>query len=81
MSQTPGRDGGPYVLGIDYGTESCRVRVFDTGGRPLALAATPYQLTHPRPGWAEQDPGEWCRRWSARFARRCVAAATATTEG
>ena len=25
MSQTAGRDGGPYLLGIDYGTESCRV--------------------------------------------------------
>jgi FGGY-family pentulose kinase len=62
MSQTPGRDGGPYLLGIDYGTESCRVGVFDTEGRPLAFAATPYQLTHPRPGWAEQDPDEW---WQA----------------
>jgi len=62
MSQPPGRDGGPYLLGIDYGTESCRVGVFDPAGRPLGLAATPYRLTHPRPGWAEQDPGEW---WQA----------------
>jgi FGGY-family pentulose kinase len=54
--------GGPYLLGIDYGTESCRAGVFDTAGRPLASEATTYGLTHPRPGWAEQDPDEW---WSA----------------
>lgn len=53
---------GPYVLGVDYGTESCRVGVFDLSGRPLAATATPYKLTHPRPGWAEQSPDEW---WSA----------------
>ena len=53
---------GPYLLGIDYGTESARVGVFDTTGRPLAFAANSYSLKHPRPGWAEQDPDEW---WSA----------------
>ena len=53
---------GPYLLGIDYGTESCRAGVFDTDGRLLASEATTYRTTHPRPAWAEQDPGEW---WSA----------------
>jgi FGGY-family pentulose kinase len=61
MSQTSGPEGGPYLLGIDYGTESCRVGVFDTSGRPVAFSATPYALSHPRPGWAEQDPDEWWR--------------------
>jgi FGGY-family pentulose kinase len=61
MSKTDSR-GGPYLLGIDYGTESARVGVFDTAGRPLAFAANTYLLKHPRPGWAEQDPEEW---WSA----------------
>ena len=40
---------GPYLLGIDYGTESCRVAIFDLAGRPLTFAATPYKTTHPRP--------------------------------
>ena len=53
---------GPYLLGIDYGTESCRVAIFDVQGRPLTFAATPYKTTHPRPGYAEQDPDEW---WKA----------------
>jgi len=56
---------GPYLLGIDYGTESCRVAIFDLAGLPLTFAAPPYKTTHPRPGWAEQDPEEW---WKARQA-------------
>lgn len=55
-------DNGPYVLGIDYGTESCRVAIFDLQGRPLTFAATPYKTNFPHPGWAEQDPDEW---WKA----------------
>ncbi|WP_040157494.1 FGGY-family carbohydrate kinase [Nigerium massiliense] len=51
-----------YLLGIDYGTESCRVAIFDLRGTPIYFAATPYQTTHPRAGWAEQSPKEW---WEA----------------
>ncbi|WP_394277349.1 FGGY family carbohydrate kinase, partial [Luteococcus sp.] len=50
---------GPYLMGIDYGTESCRVAIFDIVGRPVTFAATPYATTHPRPGWAEQSPEDW----------------------
>lgn len=50
---------GPYVMGIDYGTESCRVAIFDLTGRPVSIAATPYPTAHPRPGWAEQCPADW----------------------
>lgn len=53
---------GPYLMGIDFGTESCRVGIFDTVGSPIAFAATPYTTTHPRPGWAEQSPADW---WQA----------------
>lgn len=55
-------DSGPYLLGIDYGTESCRVAICDIHGRPLTFAATPYPTTHPHPGWAEQSPDDW---WNA----------------
>lgn len=59
-----------YVLGIDYGTESCRVALFDLAGRPVQFAATPYPTRHPRPGWAEQSPHDWwdALRTSARTA-------------
>lgn len=48
-----------YLMGIDFGTESVRVALFDTKGTPITFAATPYKTTHPRPGWAEQSPDEW----------------------
>ena len=41
---------GPYLMGIDYGTESCRVAIFDMQGRPVTFAATAYKTSHPRPG-------------------------------
>lgn len=53
---------GPYVLGVDFGTESVRVGVFDRTGQPLAFASRAYPLYHPHPGWAEQKPDEW---WTA----------------
>lgn len=53
---------GPYVVGIDFGTESVRVGVFDAVGNPVAFASHEYKLYHPRPGWAEQRPDEW---WAA----------------
>jgi FGGY-family pentulose kinase len=54
--------GDELLLGIDFGTESCRAAAFDLSGRCVAAAATGYDLRHPRPGWAEQDPDEW---WAA----------------
>lgn len=63
--------GAPYVMGIDFGTESVRVGIFDTGGQPVVFASQPYPLYHPQPGWAEQHPDEW---WSAlvQAARRAL---------
>jgi FGGY-family pentulose kinase len=58
---------GQYLMGIDGGTESVRVGIFDGEGTPIAFAGEAYALKHPRPGWAEQDPDEW---WS------CLVAAT-----
>src|SRR3954447_22250416 len=52
----------PYFMGIDGGTESVRVGIFDREGTPVAFASRAYALKHPRPGWAEQDPDEW---WSS----------------
>jgi ribulokinase len=52
----------PYVLGIDFGTESVRAGIFTLTGEPLAFASQSYQLYHPHAGWAEQKPDDW---WSA----------------
>ncbi len=55
-------NGDPHVLGIDFGTESVRVGIFDPRGEPVTFASHNYELVHPRPGRAEQDPSQW---WSA----------------
>lgn len=51
-----------YLLGIDFGTESCRVGIFTPDGAPVGFAATSYPTRRPRPGWAEQAPADW---WNA----------------
>lgn len=53
---------GPFVIGIDFGTESVRVGIFTQMGEPVAFASQAYPLYHPRQGWAEQKADEW---WSA----------------
>src|SRR5215217_3256465 len=53
---------GPYLMGIDFGTGGVRVGLFDRQGSPAVFHAVELTTRHPRPGRAEQDPGEW---WSA----------------
>ncbi len=50
---------GPFVLAIDAGTESIRSGLFDSSGKPIAIASHPYQTFFPYPGWAEQSPLDW----------------------
>lgn len=51
----------PYVMGIDFGTESVRVGIFTVDGSPVIFRRQLYGLSHPHPGWAEQSPDEWWR--------------------
>ena len=53
---------GPYVVGIDGGTESMRVGLFDLEGNLILAKSRPYKTDFPQSGWAEQDPEEW---WNA----------------
>jgi ribulokinase len=53
---------GPYLIGIDGGTEGLRAGVFDLEGRLLAAAAETYPTVFPRPARAEQHPADW---WAA----------------
>lgn len=61
-----------YVLGVDFGTESVRVGIFDLAGRPITFAAEAYPLHHPRPGWAEQRPDAWWQAFVAATRRALV---------
>lgn len=47
------------ILGIDVGTQSLKVVVLGPDLALLGQAATGYQPSFPRPGWAEQDPRLW----------------------
>ncbi|MDD5729030.1 MAG: FGGY family carbohydrate kinase, partial [Victivallales bacterium] len=47
------------LIGIDFGTGSCKVTVTDTAGNILTAGSREYPTSHPRPGWAEQQPNDW----------------------
>ena len=53
---------GPYVIGIDGGTESIRIGLFDLQGNLLLSRSSAYDTQHPQSGWAEQYPEAW---WDA----------------
>ena len=53
---------GPYVIGIDGGTESIRIGLFDLQGNLLLSRSSAYDTHHPQSGWAEQYPEAW---WDA----------------
>ena len=61
MAQQSNKE-GPFLIGVDAGTESLRAGVFDLQGNPLAFSYTAYKTTFPKPGWAEQNPQDW---WEA----------------
>jgi len=51
------------LLGIDLGTTGVKAALFAADdGRVLSWAFVDYPLSHPHPGWAEQNPEEW---WQA----------------
>src|SRR5215208_4255518 len=49
------------LLGIDEGTSAVKAILFDDELRPLDEARREKALSHPRPGWVEQDPEEVLR--------------------
>jgi xylulokinase len=49
------------VVGLDIGTSAVKGLALDGDGRVVASAQAGYELSTPRPGWAEQDPEDWWR--------------------
>src|SRR5690348_2843232 len=50
------------VLGIDVGSSSAKVGLFDLAGTTLATSTHSYPTLQPRPRYKEQDPERW---WQA----------------
>ncbi len=49
---------GPTVLAVDQGTSATKAVLVDEGGAIVASGSAALSQSHPRPGWAEQDPLE-----------------------
>ena len=49
------------LLGLDVGTEGAHAVAIDETGKVVASASLGYATQSPRPGWVEQDPGDWWR--------------------
>jgi len=49
-------------LGLDSGTQSAKVGIWDETGTCVSRASRPLSVQTPGEGWAEQDPAEW---WSS----------------
>jgi xylulokinase len=47
------------LLGIDIGTTNVKAVLTTPEGWIIAQAKTDYPTSHPKPGWAEQDPADW----------------------
>ncbi len=50
------------LCGIDVGTSATKVLLCRPSGRVLGTASVAYPVYAPRPGWSEQEPGDW---WKA----------------
>jgi len=48
-----------YILGIDFGTQSTKVVVFDFNGIVITSAKEDISLEQEKPGWAEQNAEDW----------------------
>ncbi|SLN53431.1 Xylulose kinase [Falsiruegeria litorea R37] len=46
-------------IGLDLGTSGVRALLVDDGGMALASADCGLEVSHPHPGWSEQDPADW----------------------
>ncbi|QYY34334.1 xylulokinase [Ruficoccus sp. ZRK36] len=49
-----------YLLGIDIGTSGCKVTAIDASGVVHGEGFAEYESAQPHPGWAEQNPEDWC---------------------
>lgn len=46
-------------LGLDLGTSGLRALLVDGAGATIGAAEAQYTVSHPKPGWSEQDPQHW----------------------
>jgi xylulokinase len=69
----------PILVGLDVGTSGVKALAISPDGTVLARAEEEYELSIPRPGWAEQDPADWWRASERALAALPRATATGLT--
>jgi xylulokinase len=57
------------LVGLDIGTSGAKALALSEGGEVVGRAEEEYELSIPRPGWAEQDPDDWVRAAEAALTR------------
>ena len=62
---------GDLVIGVDCSTTAAKAVVWNSAGKAVSQARSTFELAHPRPNYAEQNPEDW---WTATMAaiRRAV---------
>lgn len=58
-----------YLIGIDIGTSSCKVAIFDRNGKAICTESESYPVYYPASGQAEQDPEDWWKGAKAALRR------------
>ncbi len=51
----------PNVIGCDIGTQGTTSALYSADGTLISSTYRSHDISFPRPGWAEQDPGMWLR--------------------
>ena len=69
------------LVGLDVGTTGVKALAISPAGDILARAEESYELSTPRPGWAEQDPEDWWRAAERALARLGVRPAAVGLSG
>jgi xylulokinase len=62
------------LVGVDVGTTGLKALALSEDGAVVARTEEGYELSTPRPGWAEQDPEDWVRAARAALDRLGVEA-------
>ena len=57
------------LVGLDIGTSGAKALALSEDGEVVGRAEEEYELSIPRPGWAEQDPDDWVRAAQAALTR------------
>ena len=57
------------LVGLDIGTSGAKALVLSEEGELVGRAEEEYELSIPRPGWAEQDADDWVRAAEAALTR------------